>query len=216
LDFVRAPTRIDRFLDPELSRWLTEPGARAVGLAGRTTGRAVRFVIRQIERATGRKTFHELSAFFEAFGTLASDIKERAQTARSLLHSPETAFVLVTGPDQRTLEQTDTLRGSLRELEVPLRAVIQNRTHPLPGSLDVGGAEARAERLLTDLDDGEAGAWLRRTHHEALRTAREERTLWREFERSLPEGIELATVPELERDLCSQSDLLAVAARLWS
>ncbi len=216
LDFVRAPTRIDRFLDPELSRWLTEPGARAMGLAGHTTGRAVRFIIRQLERATGKKTFHDLSTFFEAFGSLIGDIQQRARTARALLHAPETAFVLVTGPAQRTLEQTDTLRLALDELSVPLRAVIQNRTHPLPGSIDVGGAEERAARLLGQLGDGDAAEWLRRAHREALTIARDERAHWREFSRSLPEGIELATVPELDRDLCSQSDLLAVAARLWS
>lgn len=208
LDFVRAPERIDRFLSPELSHWLTE--------APRHAGRAVRFVVRSLERATGRRTFSELRSFFAAFDELRSDVQRRARTARSLLSAPGTAFLLVTTPTPQSVTESGALRGALDELGIRLAGVIENRAHALPGSIEPGGAEARAESLLAELGESEASAWLRRAHADALARARDERALWQKLRNELPPGVEHATVAELSRDMCALADLRNVAERLWS
>ena len=200
--------RIDRFLSPELSHWLTE--------APRHARRAVRFVVRSLERATGRRTFSELRSFFAAFDELRSDVQRRARTARSLLSAPGTAFLLVTTPTPQSLTESGALRGALDELGIRLAGVIENRAHALPGSIEPGGAEARAESLLAELGESEASAWLRRAHADALARARDERALWQKLRNELPPGVEHATVAELSRDMCALADLRNVAERLWS
>ncbi len=214
LDFMSAPMRIDRLLDPELTPWLTRPYAAVGRSAFRSAGATLRFILRQLERATGRQTLRDVSALFSAMDGLFDGIRARTREARSLLYGPATAFVLVTGPEEPVLAGTSALGERLRELEVPLCAVIENRTHPLPG-LDDPATEIAADALLGSLDVApDVLAWLGRAHHDAVALARAEARRWNDFARSLPSGIEQAAVPELDHDLHSIGDLADVARAL--
>ena len=216
LDFVSAPGRIDRLLDPELSQWLTRPYAAVGKSAFRSAGATLRFVLRQLERATGRQTLRDVSALFTAMDGLFDDIRARTREARALLYGPSTAFVLVTGPEEPVLAGTSALGERLSALDVPLRAVIQNRTHPLPG-LDDPAAEIAADALLGELDaPPDVLAWLGRTHRDEVARARAEARRWEQFARSLPAGVEQASLAELDHDLHSLGDLADVARKLWA
>ena len=215
-DFVSAPARIDRLLDPELSTWLTRPYAAVGRGAFRSAGLTLRFILRQLERATGRQTLRDASALFTAMDGLFDGIRARTRAARSLLHAPSTAFVLVTGPEAEVLAGANVLGARMRELDVPLRGVIQNRTHPLPG-LDDASAEISAAALLGSLDaPREVAAWLGRTHQGAVALARAEAARWSDFARGLPAGVEQTSVAELDHDLHSLADLAEVARALWA
>lgn len=139
-----------------------------------------------------------------------------ARGPRGACSAPGTAFLLVTTPTPQSLTESGALRGALDELGIRLAGVIENRAHALPGSIEPGGAEARAESLLAELGESEASAWLRRAHADALARARDERALWQKLRNELPPGVEHATVAELSRDMCALADLRNVAERLWS
>ncbi len=216
LDFVSAPLRIDRLLDPELSQWLTRPYAAVGRSAFRSAGATLRFVLRQLERATGRQTLRDVSALFTAMDGLFDGIRARTREARSLLYSPATAFVLVTGPEEPVLAGTGALGERLRALELPLRAVIENRAHPLP-RFDDADTGIAADALLGSLAaPRDATAWLGRAYREGLALARAEARRWDEFARGLPAGVEQAAVAELDHDLHSLADLAEVARLLWA
>lgn len=215
LDFVSAPARIDRLLDPELSQWLTRPYATVGRSAFRSASATLRFILRRLERATGRQTLRDVSALFTAMDGLFDDIRARTRAARALLYSPSTAFVLVTGPEAPVLAGTSALGERLRDLDVPLRGVIENRTHPLPG-LDDPATEIAADALLGALDaPPDVATWLARAHHDAVALARAEARRWNAFAHTLPPGIEQTAVAELDHDLHSLADLADVARRLW-
>lgn len=214
LDFVSAPRRIDRLLDPELAQWLTRPYAAIGRSAFRSAGTTLRFILRQLERATGRQTLRDVSALFTAMDGLFDGIRARTRAARALLYGPATAFVLVTGPEAPVLAGSSALGQRMLALEVPLAAVIENRTHPLPG-LDDPATEIATDALLGALDaPPDVAAWLGRVHRDAAVLARAEAGRWREFSRSLPPGVEQAAVAELDHDLHSLADLAEVAAML--
>src|SRR6185503_1303836 len=122
IDFLRAPERIERLLDPEVAGWLSRPYRGARKGPWRAVSVTVRFVLRQIERAVGTRTLREVSAFFVALDALFSDVAARAARARALLRSERTAFVLVVGPKERLLADAGSLAATMRALGVPLRA----------------------------------------------------------------------------------------------
>ncbi len=198
LDFVRAPARIDRLLDPAWVSYLTRPRPRAHLILGR------------LQRATGKQTFQDVTSFAASFERLIDGIRERSRQSRALLWSPQTAFILVTGPEPEVLTGAEGLGSSLAELGVPFRAVIQNRVHPLDMT-DASTNESDVKALLDQLADMGADAasveWMRQTHADALAMARTQLRQWREFERTLPEHVARTRIPEFDRDLHSLADL---------
>lgn len=211
LDFVVAPEHIDRLLDPEIASWLSHPSVRA----GRAAGRTLHFVVRQLERATGRKTLRDISAFFAAAGTVFDDVRQRARAARALLHAPGTAFVLITGPDAGVLTATGSLDARIRELQLPLRAVIANRMHPVAGALEADGPDALQRVLARVRADPPPHAWIDATCREAFARARGEEAGWQRLLASLPAHVEHAIVAELDRDVCSLDEIAAIGRGFW-
>ena len=216
VDFLRAPERIERLLDPEVAGWLSRP-YRAGGRAPwRAVSATVRFVVGQLERALGSRALHDVSAFFVALDALFGDVAARAARARALLRSERTAFVLVVGPKERLLADGNELAATMRALGVPLRATVVNRVHPLPGDGDV--APPAIDRVLAELAatglDGATSDWLRDTWTAASITARAERDRLRAFAAALPEGTAWVEVPELDRDAHSLRDLAELAGLL--
>ncbi len=212
LDFVTAPERIDRLLDPAIASWLTHPTLRAGRVASATVGAVMRY----LARATGHKTLDDVAAFFGALDTLFDDVRERARDARALLHGPETAFVLVTGADESGLDASATQGARLVALDLPLCAVIANRMHPAPGA-EADDADAVVRALLARL--GAAPTvhnWLDHACLEAFALARREERSWRALVDRLPRNLEHATVAELDRDLRSLPELAEVGRRFWT
>jgi len=214
-DFVTAPDRINRLLDPELARWLVQPTLTLGRGTARATGATVRFLVRRLQRATGRQTLGEIAAFLTALGGMVDELRERSRRARELLRSQEAAFILVTGPRRQALDQAEPLVESIRSLEIPLRAVVLNRAHPM--QVDVSPARARVDVATLLRGPALAGypepvlAWLTRVYQDALVLADlEQRRADRFFER-LPRDVARATVPELDRDLHTLADLARVA-----
>jgi anion-transporting ArsA/GET3 family ATPase len=203
LDFVRAPERMDRLLAPEVAGLLTRPHPRAA-----------RFFAR-IERATGKEALRDVSEFANSFQKLFEAIRRRSLESRALLRSDRTAFVLVTGPN--ALEGSESLGSRMESLGIPLRAVIQNRVHPLPGALDAN-AEKDASTLFRELESAgatqESIAWLRNIHLDALVMARAEQRCWRKLELTLPKDIARTRIPELDHDVHSLADLSELGRRL--
>ena len=212
VDFLRAPERIEKLLDPEVAKWLQVP-LRALSASTTSIGSVtVNFVIKQLERTMGAKTIREVSAFFLALDAIFGNLAERAQRARALLMGPKTAFVLVASPRARVLADGSHLADTMRSLGVPLKGAIINRVHPLPESSD--GAEAIEAAMQAGHADAPTRKWFADTAAEAHRVASEEAVRLKAFSRSLPKGTAWAEVPELDHDAHSLKDLADVARML--
>jgi anion-transporting ArsA/GET3 family ATPase len=222
LDFVHAPERIDRLLDPgprsefeglhsgpAFAHWLARPYEALGRGAWRSAGMAARLVLRRLEHATGKSTLRDISAFFVALDALVDATLARTRRARALLSGGDAAFVLVTAPRQLVLDETRELAGKLAALPTPLAAVVVNRVHELPA---VDRAEAGA--ALAALGDDPPARWLRAAWDEALGEADDERAAVERFAAMVPPAIPIARVAEAEHDLHSLADLAHVVEAL--
>lgn len=211
VDFLRAPERIESLLDPQVAGWLL--GRMSKGPLHAISG-AVKFVVGRLERAMGSRTLREVSAFFLALDALFGNVAERAARARGLLYGPDTAFVLVAAPMAREIAGADELARTMGALGVPLRGVVINRMHPLPGADDAIAQPAIDHALAEASPDPEVQRWLRTTWEAARAIARAERHRVGALAAELPNDTAWVEVPELEHDAHSLADLAALAAQL--
>lgn len=217
LDFLEAPRRLEDFLDRSIVGWLVKPYLSVGWTAWKTASRTVRFIVKRIEEAAGPGTLAEISAFFVAMERLFDGITERSRKVRALLGGPQTAFVLVAGPEEQVLGESEHLTTKMSELGMPLRGVVMNRVHPLPGAAELAVPPEQLRDHLAgtcpDLD-AEAIDWLASAYLDGCTVARAEDVRREVFEAGLPQDIVMVAVPEFERDVHDIAALAAVAARI--
>jgi anion-transporting ArsA/GET3 family ATPase len=134
LDFLEAPERIVGFLESgalkiALRKWFDEDGRlRPTSYLGRFGRRLDRF----LDDLVGLDLLRDMAEFFQAFAPLFAGFKERAREVERLLRSPETTFVLVSGPGEDRIPDTLFFARHLTEAGLTLGPVVVNRLHPLP------------------------------------------------------------------------------------
>jgi anion-transporting ArsA/GET3 family ATPase len=218
LDFLEAPARLENFLDRSVVGWLVKPYVAAGWSAWKAASRTVRFVVRRIEEAAGIQTLREVSDFFVAMERLFDGIAERSRKVRALLAGDATAFVLVAGPEEQVLGESEHLTTKMRELGMPLKGVVMNRVHPLPGSTDVAISPDAVEDMLAPLRErgvsSEVLVWLIETYVASLTIARAEEVRREAFESGLEAGIAAVAVPEFDHDVHDLGSLAEIAESL--
>jgi len=207
LDFLEAPRRLEDFMDRSIVGWLVKPYLSVGWSAWKTASRTVRFIVKRIEEAAGARTLAEISEFFVAMENLFDGITERSRKVRGLLAGPDTAFILVAGPEEQVLGESEHLTTKMSELGMPLRGVVMNRVHPLPGAADLGVSfEELSERLVSACPalgavDEAVVEWLAATYMNGCTVARAEDVRREVFEAGLSPDVVSVAVPEFERDV---------------
>lgn len=184
LDFLDAPTRITHFIEGKSLRMLLSPGAAAGGLGWKMLHAGSSTVFSILERVTGAQLLRDLSEFLAAFDGMYSGFAERAERVGRLLHSPRSAFVVVSSADDEPVREAVMLVERLTTDGYPLGPAVMNRIRPradlrpaarddLIAALAAAGAvraDDLADRTLAQLADDEARA--ARDHDACLRLAR--------------------------------------------
>jgi anion-transporting ArsA/GET3 family ATPase len=201
LDFLDAPRRIADFLDRQIVRWFVKPYFSAGWATLRTVNRTISALFRRLEDATGVSALVEVSDFFTSMSALFDGFEARVQRVNRLLHSKQTAFVLVASPDEEVLTEAEYFCRKVEELSVPLRAVIFNRVHR-ESAVSARGVD---EGWLTKTMARAVGAGRARQftenflRYEAL--ARGDNLRIDAFREQLPKRTIVATVPNFDEDL---------------
>jgi anion-transporting ArsA/GET3 family ATPase len=86
-------------------------------------------ILRTLEKITGATALKIASEFFIAFEGMYDGFKERASAVYELLHDDATGFVLVTSPDDITIEEAMFFHDKLIDYEMPFCGLIINRVH---------------------------------------------------------------------------------------
>ena len=212
LDFLEAPRRIEDFFDRRIVGWFVGPW--------RLASRGARFILSRIEEATGLASFGEISDFFTSMDTLFEGIARRSAEVRGLLSAADTSFVLVAGPDEEVLGESEYLGARMGEFGIDLAAVVMNRVHLPPAGADAGAGVVdditrEVRERLGRLGVGEqACRWITDTYQAALTTARAEEVRREAFESGLAEGVTVTTVPEMDGDVHDLEGLARVASFL--
>ena len=218
LDFLEAPRRLEDFLDRSVIGWLVKPYVAVGWSAWKTASRTARFLMKRIEDATGIATLRQISDFFVAMERLFDGIAERSRKVRDLLSGEHTAFVLVAGPEEQVLGESEMLTSKMRALGMPLKGVVMNRTHPLPedGEATVSLNDVRTLLVMCGIHgvSEDVSEWLWHVYDDACTIARAEELRREVFEEGLESGIACISVPELLGDVHDLRALLDVAHRL--
>jgi anion-transporting ArsA/GET3 family ATPase len=221
LDFLEAPKRIGDFLDRKVVRWFVKPYFSAGWSALRAMNRTAGFLLRRLEQATGISALAEISDFFTSMSGLFENFQPRVERAYRVLRGAETAFVLVTGPEEQVLGDAEYLSRKMAELRMPLKGVVFNRVHreyrpPRRGEVgpeDVARVEETIARVLGSGADARALAE-NFAAYQAL--ARGESLRLEMFRGGLPRGVPVALVPNFARDVHDLASLAAMHGPLFA
>ncbi len=164
LDFLGAPERIVSFLDSGAVRIALKPWFDVDGKLKVTSklGMIGRNVEGFFDRMVGLELLRDMAEFFQAFAPLFDGFKERALQVQELLRSPQTLFVLVSGPGSGRVADTLFFARRLTEAGYHLGPIVVNRVHPeLPPVRDTAN---RGRRLME---------WLGRRDHQGVAELRD-------------------------------------------
>ena len=143
-DLLAAPARLSSLMGGSALSFLADP-ARVAARAGGTLARAtVSLVLAAVERVTGTSLQKELSRFVELFTGLASGLERRTRDIDRLLRDPSTAFVLVTRPRRRDIQEALRFRESLAKAGIEVAGIVVNRLTPAAGATPKRSVAARS------------------------------------------------------------------------
>jgi anion-transporting ArsA/GET3 family ATPase len=152
--FLSAPGRVIDFLAQDTVQWLLKPYVLAGKLSLKLLDFGTSFVLSTLGRFAGAETIRALADFVLYFQGMYDGFRERSEGVRTLLASPEVAFVLVSVARAREQEALLRFRDELLRAGLTTRAVIQNRVRELvyaPG--DEAALEARLTAMVPDTGD---------------------------------------------------------------
>lgn len=220
LDFLEAPRRLDDFLDRGIIRWFVRPYFSATWTGMRVMNRTLNFVFQRLEQATGITALVTISDFFTAMAGLFEGFHARVERAYGILRAADTAFLLVTSPEEQVLGDAEFLSGKMADLRMPLKGVVFNRAHAEcvpPGGSDVrlddpAAVRAVIERALPGPVSAADAPGVQALVSNFLRyqtIARGEGLRMEAFSGGLPPGVPNVRVPNFPHDL---HDIAALAA----
>jgi anion-transporting ArsA/GET3 family ATPase len=225
LDFLEAPRRIDAFLDKRVVRWFVRPYAAVGWSALRAVNRTASFILRRLEQATGMSALADISEFFASMSGLLESFHGRVERAYEVLRGAETAFVLVSGPEEQVLGDAEYLSTKMAELRMPLKGVVVNRVHREyrgrgrgrtwtgePGPEDV---EALVRLLAAIVGEEVTATRLAENFADYQLLARGESLRLEQFRGGLPRGVPVVRVPNFPRDVHDLAGLAAMHPYLF-
>ncbi|MGK5093807.1 ArsA-related P-loop ATPase [Deltaproteobacteria bacterium TL4] len=140
IDFITAPLKLKEFFGQSVLKFFLEGAkeqedrnTRGWSLASRGGSLALKL----FEKLTGSHFLGDVSEFLGGFHGMYEAIRDEAGHVSDLIGSPETAFLVVTSPDQQQLSESRTLIEKLGEFLLPFKGVIINKCTPeLEAKLD--------------------------------------------------------------------------------
>lgn len=211
LDFLQAPSRLQRFLDSKLSRWFMQPVAKRGWAAFSFANQTTTLLLRKIEDATGISTLGEIAEFFTAMRGMFEDFEVRFARVSALLASTDTAFLLVTSPEEEVLKEAEEFRVELARMQIALKGVVINRVHEqLPTARSSLPSRKRLahqlQRLWPQTPAQEVG-WLAENFLAYQELARREGLRIEEFRCTLPSDVPTVTIPILPEPFTNLREL---------
>jgi anion-transporting ArsA/GET3 family ATPase len=195
--FLSAPGRIIDFLAQDTVQWLLKPYVLAGKLSLKLMDLGTSFILSTLGRFAGGDTIRALAEFVMHFQGMYDGFRERSLAVRTLLASPEVAFVLVSVARSREVDALLRFRDELAKGGLTTRGVVLNRVRQLPFA---PSDEARLEeRLHATLPDPAARAAVMADLREEQTLALQDQAAMEALRVRLPHT-PLVALPELPLD----------------
>jgi anion-transporting ArsA/GET3 family ATPase len=203
LDFLEAPKRLSRLIE---SRAISAFLPKSDGLVARAASAVIHKVLATV---FGDEFATEFIAFLGMFTGLFQMLTVEVNTMRDFLSGPNVAFLLVTSPAPTTLTEAHFFQDKTRELGLPFRGFILNRSRALNGrkrmpDATLAGAAPSAE-LRGALEKLKSAAAVE------LELAGRDIALLRDLEVRAGEQATAVALPELPQGADDMGTLVAVA-----
>ncbi len=121
LEFLEAPRKLSMFLDERVIGVFLPKRNAFFRAASDLTERV-------FKRAFGEGFFTDLQSFLGAFSGMFGGMRAHAEAVRTLLSSPDAAFLLVTSPEPAALAEASYFQKKINELGLPFAGYILNRS----------------------------------------------------------------------------------------
>jgi anion-transporting ArsA/GET3 family ATPase len=125
LDFLEAPRRLSRLVD---SRALQAFLPKSDGLVSRAASKVIHAILGVV---FGDEFATEFVGFVGTFSTIFQSLNIDVNEMRRFLSGDDVAFLLVTSPQPATLTEAHFFQDKTRELELPFRGFVLNRSRAL-------------------------------------------------------------------------------------
>ncbi len=132
LEFLRAPGRLQAFLDSRFFHALVRPAMSASRFSLRLFARPLHRALGLLERIAGLGFLEDLTELLRALDGLADALSERAGRVEALLFSEQTKFILVCRALSGSEASTQAVLTDMADLGAPLAALVVNRMQPWP------------------------------------------------------------------------------------
>jgi len=206
LEFLEAPRRLSRLID---SRAIHAFLPKSDGLVARAASKVIQRILGAV---FGEEFASEFVTFLSLFTGIFQALNVDVNRMRELLSGPDVAFLLVSSPAPTTLAEAHFFQEKARELGLPFRGFVLNRSRALdvkkrmPDARVVAAAPpaGRAE-LASALRKLEAAAKLE------LELAGHDVALLRDLETRAGDGATAIALPELPEGADDMSTLISVA-----
>lgn len=150
LDFLEAPGRLSRFLEGKVFRMFMPQEGPVSGFR-RAAGGLINKVFHGV---LGEQFASDLTTFFGVFAGVLNTIMRDVTGMRQFLSGPEVSFLLVTSPAPAALDEALFFENKTRELKLPFRGFILNRSLAREGSRQAPSPEllSRSGQPLTAIE----------------------------------------------------------------
>ncbi|MBY0400247.1 AAA family ATPase [Myxococcota bacterium] len=152
LDFLRAPGRLQAFLDSRFFHALVRPAMSAGRFSLRLFAGPLQRALGLLERIAGTGFLEDLADLLRALDGVAEGLVSRARRAEEVLFGEQTKLVLVCRALAGCERSTAEFMAGIAELGAPLAALVVNRMQPWPLAEEPGALleRCRGEALEGD------------------------------------------------------------------
>jgi anion-transporting ArsA/GET3 family ATPase len=206
LEFLEAPRRLSRLID---SRAIHAFLPKSDGLVARAASKVIQRILGAV---FGEEFASEFVTFLSLFTGIFQALNVDVNRMRELLSGPDVAFLLVSSPAPTTLAEAHFFQEKARELGLPFRGFVLNRSRALDvkkrmpdARLAAAATPAGRAELASALAKLEAAAKLE------LELAGHDVALLRDLETRAGDDATAIALPELPEGADDMSTLISVA-----
>lgn len=196
LDFLDSPGRMARFLDRQIMKWFLTPYEEDRVFGKRLMLGTSAVVYRLLGNIFGREFLDELSVFFTLFRDIYDGMRERHEAVSRIFVDPATAFLVISGPTEPSVDVATFFLQELRARKLPIGAVVVNQVHRCTPSVpDVEGLVGAAAREVDPVNAAKVVARLGAAHRRLRDLATLEAGWVQELRKANAPGVPLLEVP---------------------
>lgn len=217
LDFLDSPGRMAKFLDRQIMKWFLTPYEEDRVFGKRLMLGTSAVVYRLLGNIFGREFLDELSVFFSLFRDIYDGMRERHDAVSRIFVDPTTAFLVISGPTEPSVDVATFFLQELRSRKLPVGAVVVNQVHTC--APEVPAVEALVGSAARALDPVNAAKLLARlgAAHRRLRDLAALEAGWvKELRRASSVGVPLIEVPRRPGEVHDLAALLDLHRFLFS